>query len=57
VRVFTSSKNSCKDCTFSAVTAATYREELTRDALINGLSSASIRQTYREGRDNFGANF
>ena len=36
-------KTLAKDCTFSEVTAATYREVLTRDALINGLLSASIR--------------
>ena len=43
-------KSLAEDCTFSEVTAATYREELTRDAFINGLSSASIRQTSREQR-------
>ena len=37
-----------KDCTFSDVTAATYCEELTRDAFINGLSSASMRQRLLE---------
>jgi len=41
-------KSLAKDCTFSEVTAATYREELTRDAFINGLSSASIRQRLLE---------
>jgi len=50
-------KSLAKDCTFSEVTAVTYREELTRVAFINGLSSASIRQTSRESRDNFGASF
>jgi len=43
-------KSLAKDCTFSEVTAATYREKLTRDAFINGLSSASIRHTSREQR-------
>jgi len=42
---------------FSEVTAAMYREELTRDAFINGLSSASIRQRLLERADNFGASF
>jgi len=41
-------KSLAKDCTFAEVTAATYREELTRDAFINGLSSASIRQRLLE---------
>ena len=50
-------KSLAKDCTFSEVTAATYRQELNRDVFINGLSSASIRQTSRESRDNFGASF
>ena len=36
-------KTLAKDCTSSDVTAATYREEVTRDAFINGLSSAYIR--------------
>jgi len=41
-------KSLAKDCTFSEVTAATYREELTQDAFINGLSSASTRQRLLE---------
>ena len=41
-------KTLAKECSFSDVTAATYREELTRDAFINGLSSASIRQRLLE---------
>jgi len=46
-------KTLAKDCTFFEVTAATYREELARDTFINGLSSASTRQTSRESRGNF----
>jgi len=41
-------KSLAKGCTFSEVTAATYREELTRGAFINGLSSASIRRRLLE---------
>ena len=41
-------KSLAKDCTFSEITAATYCEELTRDAFINGSSSASIRQRLLE---------
>jgi len=41
-------KTLAKHCTFSDVTVAAYREELTRDAFINGLSSASIRQRLLE---------
>ena len=33
-----------KDCTFRTVSAEQYREELLRDAFINGLSSSTIRQ-------------
>ena len=39
------------DCTFSEVTAAKYREELTRDTFINGLSSASMRQRLLENAE------
>jgi len=41
-------KTPAKDCTFYEITAATNRDELTRDAFINGLSSASIRQRLHE---------
>jgi len=41
-------KTPAKDCTFSEVTAARYRDEFTRDAFVNGLSSASIRQRLLE---------
>ena len=41
-------KTLAKECTFSEVTVATYREELTRDAFIIGLSSTSIRQRLLE---------
>ena len=41
-------KSLAEDCTFSEVTAVTYCEEWTRDAFINGLSSASIRQRLLE---------
>ena len=41
-------KSLAKDCTFSDGTVATHREELTRVAFINGLLSASIRQTLLE---------
>jgi len=41
-------KTLAKDCTLSDVTAATYREELTRDAFINGISSASTHQRLLE---------
>jgi len=37
-----------KDCNFNDVTAEEYRNELVRDACINGLSSHSIRQRLLE---------
>jgi len=40
-------KGLATDCSFSDVTAETYREELTRDAFINGLASA-VRQRLLE---------
>ena len=40
-----------KDCTFRAVSAEQYREELLRDAFINGLSSSTIRQRLLERDD------
>ncbi|XP_042233747.1 uncharacterized protein LOC121873934 [Homarus americanus] len=39
-----------KDCTLKAVTAEEYREELVRDAFINGLSSANMRQRLLENQ-------
>ena len=39
-----------KDCSFRAVTAEQYRWVLVRDAFINGLASAAVRQTSGEGR-------
>ena len=51
-------KSLAKDCTFSEVTAAMYREELTRDAFIIGLSfGVHTSETSRESGDNFGASF
>lgn len=40
-----------KDCTFQAVTADQYREELTRDAFINGLLSPAIRLRLLENQN------
>ena len=40
-----------KDCKFEAVTAEKYREEMLRDAFINGLTSSSIRQRLLEKDD------
>lgn len=37
-----------KECSFAEVTASVYREKMTRDAFINGLSSAAIRQRLLE---------
>ncbi|XP_076811773.1 uncharacterized protein LOC143458790 [Clavelina lepadiformis] len=37
-----------KDCTFEAVTASKYRDELIRDSFINGLSSSLVRQRLLE---------
>lgn len=39
-----------KDCNFKAVTAEQYREELVRDAFINGISSTFIRQRLLENK-------
>jgi len=33
-----------KDCTFKAVTAVQYKEEMIKDAFINGLASANFKQ-------------
>ena len=33
-----------RDCSFTNISAEQYREELTRDAFINGLTSSNIRQ-------------
>ena len=37
-----------KDCTFEAVTASKYRDELIRDLFINGVSSSLVRQRVLE---------
>jgi len=37
-----------KECTFKAVTATEYQEEMIRDAFINGLQSQCIRQRLLE---------
>ena len=51
-------KSLAKDCTFSEVTAATYGEELTRDAFIKWfIVGVHTSETSRESRDNFGASF
>jgi len=44
-------KGVAKECSFDDVSAAVYREELTRDSFINNLSSSSIRQRLLE-KDN-----
>ena len=41
-------KQFAKDCTFSAVTANEYRENMTRNLFINGLASPSIHQRLLE---------
>jgi len=41
-------KGLAKDCAFSDVTADMYREELTRDAFIDGFASSAIRQRLLE---------
>ena len=40
-----------KDCTFKTVSAEQHREDLRRDAFINGLSSSAIRQRLLEKDD------
>ena len=40
-----------KDCSFRPVTARVYREELVRDAFINGIISSSIRRRLLENRE------
>ena len=40
-----------RDCNFRQVTSEQYRQEMVRDALINGLSSHGIRQRLLENRD------
>ena len=37
-----------RDCEFRAVSADKYRDELTRDAFINGINTVSIRQRLLE---------
>ena len=44
-------KTLSKDCSFRAVTAEQYRWELIRDAFINGLASAAVRQRLLERED------
>ena len=44
-------KTLSKDCTFRAVSAEQYRGELVRDAFINGLASAAVRQRLLERDD------
>jgi len=44
-------KTLSKDCSFRAVTAEQYRWELERDAFINGLASAAVRQRLLEKDD------
>ena len=44
-------KTLAKDCTFTNVTALEFREQLTRDSYINGLSSAFIRQRLLENAE------
>jgi len=44
-------KTISKDCSFRAVTAEQYRSELVRDAFINGLASAAVRQRLLERDD------
>ncbi|XP_066980104.1 uncharacterized protein [Macrobrachium rosenbergii] len=39
-----------KDCNFKAATAEQYREEMVRDAFINGIASAFIRQRLLENK-------
>ena len=41
-------KQLARDCEFRAVSADKYRDELTRDAFINGINSVSIRQRLLE---------
>ena len=41
-------KQLARDCEFRAVTADKYRDELTRDAFINGINSVGIRQRLLE---------
>ena len=40
-----------KDCNFQAVTAEDYRQQMVRDAFINGLASSAIRQRLLENRN------
>ena len=44
-------KTLSKDCTSRAVSAEQYRRELVRDAFINGLASAAVRQRLLERND------
>ena len=40
-----------KDCNFQAVTAEDYRQQMIRDAFINGLASSATRERLLENRD------
>jgi len=40
-----------KDCSFADISAGVYRDELSRDSFINGLSSTDIRQRLLEKED------
>ena len=44
-------KQLARDCNFQAVTAETYRDDMTRDAFINGLSSSEIRRRLLEDNE------
>ena len=46
-------KGFAKECSFSDVTADMYREEVTRDAFINGLTSPVVRQRFLEKEELF----
>ena len=47
-RVFVSTKRTCKRLYICSLTAQEYRDELTRDSFVNGLSSLFIRQRLLE---------
>ena len=48
VEYFHSLRKLARDCDFAQVTPEQYRDELTRNAFINGLASSSIRQCLLE---------
>jgi len=43
--------NLVKDCEFQAVTAEKYKDEMTRDAFINGIASDATRRRLFEGKN------